>query len=67
MGVRLACEEDRARVRAQYLSFGQREWERFERPAEGAVDFAVTLVALNRHLAAIATGIGRHLAYVARR
>jgi SAM-dependent methyltransferase len=41
---------DRSRVRAYYAAFGDREWERLERPADGAVEFAVTTAALERHL-----------------
>lgn len=43
-------DSDRARIRAYYASFGEREWERLERPADGAVEFSVTTAALVRHL-----------------
>jgi ubiquinone/menaquinone biosynthesis C-methylase UbiE len=42
---------DRSPVKAYYASFGEREWERLERPADGAIEYAVTLAALERHLA----------------
>ncbi len=35
---------------AYYASLGEREWQRLERPADGAVEYAVTLAALERHL-----------------
>lgn len=43
-------DSDRARVRAYYASFGEREWGRLERPADGAIEFSVTTAALARHL-----------------
>ena len=39
-----------APVMAYYAAFREREWERLERPHEGAVELAVTLDALKRHL-----------------
>lgn len=51
---------DRATVKAYYASLGVGEWERLERPADGAVEFAVTQAALRRHLplASIVLDIG---------
>src|SRR2546426_7060416 len=42
---------DRSSVKAYYASLGEGEWQRLERPADGAVEYAVTLAALERHLA----------------
>ena len=42
--------DDRARVRAYYASSAHREWERLERPSDGAVEFAVTTGVLARYL-----------------
>lgn len=41
---------DRKRVQGYYASLGDREWSRLERPADGAVEFAVTMATLDRHL-----------------
>ena len=37
-------------VRRYYDAFGEREWQRLENPADGAVEFAVTCHALATHL-----------------
>ena len=64
---------DRAHVKAYYASFGQREWERLERPSDGAVEFAVTTAALGRHLPPssrildIGGGPGRYAIWLAER
>ncbi len=41
---------DRSPVKTYYASLGEREWQRLERPADGAVEYAVTLAAIERHL-----------------
>jgi len=41
---------DRSSVKAYYASLGEGEWRRLERPADGAVEYAVTLATLERHL-----------------
>jgi SAM-dependent methyltransferase len=41
---------DRSPVKAYYASLGEREWQRLEKPADGAVEYAVTVAALERHL-----------------
>lgn len=41
---------DRDAIRAYYASFGELEWDRLARPADGAVEHAVTTAALDRHL-----------------
>ncbi len=41
---------DREHVRAYYAALGAREWERLERPHDGAVEYLVTIDALERHL-----------------
>jgi ubiquinone/menaquinone biosynthesis C-methylase UbiE len=41
---------DRSRIRDYYASVGEREWDRLSWPADGAVEFAVTVAALERHL-----------------
>jgi ubiquinone/menaquinone biosynthesis C-methylase UbiE len=41
---------DRSSVKAYYASLGEGEWQRLERPADGAVEYAVTLATLERHL-----------------
>jgi SAM-dependent methyltransferase len=41
---------NRSAVRAYYASRGEREWERLGRAADGAVEFAVTMDALERNL-----------------
>ena len=40
----------RSVVRAYYASLGEREWQRLDQAEEGAVEFAVTIAALERHL-----------------
>jgi len=42
---------DRSLVKAYYASLGEGEWQRLERRADGAVEYAVTLAAIERHLA----------------
>jgi ubiquinone/menaquinone biosynthesis C-methylase UbiE len=42
---------DRSLVKAYYASLGEGEWQRLERPADGAVEYTVTLAAIERHLA----------------
>jgi len=37
-------------VRAYYAGFGEREWRRLGKPADGRAEFAVTCHALGRHL-----------------
>jgi ubiquinone/menaquinone biosynthesis C-methylase UbiE len=41
---------DRSSVKTYYALLGEGEWKRLERPADGAVEYAVTLAALQRHL-----------------
>jgi S-adenosylmethionine-dependent methyltransferase len=41
---------DRSPVKNYYASFGEHEWERLGRPADGAVEHAVTLAAVDRHV-----------------
>jgi 2-polyprenyl-3-methyl-5-hydroxy-6-metoxy-1,4-benzoquinol methylase len=43
-------DSDRSIVRAYYAGFAEREWQRLERSDDGAVEFAVTTAALERHL-----------------
>jgi SAM-dependent methyltransferase len=42
--------DDRTVVKAYYASFGEREWRRLEQPGDGAVEFAVTIATIDRHL-----------------
>lgn len=62
---------DRESVRAYYASFGQREWERLEQPADGAIEFALTTAKLREHLPAnsrvldIGGGPGRYAIWLA--
>jgi ubiquinone/menaquinone biosynthesis C-methylase UbiE len=66
-------ERDRALVRAYYAASGEREWERLERPADGAVEFAVTTDTLGRYLPAgsriidVGGGPGRYAIWLAQR
>ncbi len=60
-------------VRAYYASFGEREWERLENPADGAVEFAITCHTLASHLPPsarvldIGGGPGRYTVWLAQR
>lgn len=64
---------DRSRIKAYYASFGEREWDRLERPGDGAVEFAITSDALRRHLSPnskvldIGGGPGRYAIWLAER
>jgi ubiquinone/menaquinone biosynthesis C-methylase UbiE len=41
---------DKDSVRSYYASFGEREWQRLEQPADGAIEFALTTAKLDAHL-----------------
>jgi S-adenosylmethionine-dependent methyltransferase len=66
-------ETNRSVVRAYYAGFGEREWERLERPSDGAVEFLVTTAALERHVLPssrvldIGGGPGRYAIWLAER
>jgi SAM-dependent methyltransferase len=60
-------------VRTYYDSFGEREWERLARPADGVVEFTVTVRAIEAYLPAgarvldIGGGPGRYTRWLAER
>lgn len=60
-------------VRRYYEAFGEREWQRLDNPADGAIEFAVTCHALAAHLPAsgrildIGGGPGRYALWLAER
>lgn len=62
-----------ADVRRYYEAFGEREWQRLENPADGAVEFAVTCHALATYLPAggrvldLGGGPGRYTLWLAER
>lgn len=62
-----------ADVRRYYEAFGEREWQRLDNPADGAIEFAVTCDALATHLPAtgrvldIGGGPGRYALWLAAR
>jgi SAM-dependent methyltransferase len=62
-----------ADVRRYYEAFGEREWQRLENPADGAIEFAVTCQALATHLPAagrvldLGGGPGRYALWLAER
>jgi len=64
---------DRSKVKAYYAALGEGEWKRLERPTDGAVEYAVTLAALERHLTSdsaildIGGGPGRYAIALAER
>src|SRR5262245_33948644 len=61
------------RVRAYYASFGQREWNRLDNPADGAIELELTQRALLRHLTSeqrildVGGGPGRYAIWLAER
>ena len=61
------------RVRSYYAAFGEREWNRLDNPAEGAIEFELTQRALTRHLVGderaldVGGGPGRYAIWLARR
>ena len=62
-----------ADVRRYYEAFGEREWQRLDHPADGALEFAVTCHALATHLPAtgrvldLGGGPGRYTLWLAER
>lgn len=60
-------------VRRYYEAFGEREWQRLDHPADGAIEFAVTCHALATHLPAsgrvldLGGGPGRYALWLAER
>lgn len=59
------------RVRSYYAAFGEREWNRLDNPADGAIEFELTQRALRRHLAGkervldVGGGPGRYAIWLA--
>jgi len=64
---------DRKDLLDYYESFGMREWQRLETPSVGAIEFAVTCFALEKHLPSkgrvldIGGGPGRYAIWLAKR